>query len=297
MEEMMKKIGFNEKEISFITELYEKLDDASKKELPEIKKTYFMENTEGSLESVVNSLRKMSEKNAVHIYSLHLFFLLYCLDTLKENYKKAGLSEELFYDIAKDITYKMHECRDVHNIIGTFVFPWFHHHFLKRLFALGRFQYIKGKFRAPSPYVYKDITINEGDDVYYIHIPSSGAMTEEMRLDSYKKAFEFFGKTHGGYCVFVCDSWLLYKENEKIFPENSNLMGFFKDFDIIVSTEPNEPFSNAWRVFNCDFNGDVSLLPQKTTLQKNYAAWLAQGKKVGGGYGVIVFDGEKIVNK
>jgi len=166
-----------------------------------------------------------------------------------------------------------------------------------KLFALGRFQYIKGEFIAENPYVFKDITINPGDDVYYIHIPSGGSMTEENRYDSYKKAFKFFGKKEGDYLLLVCSSWLLYPQNKLIYPEKSNLMGFFNDFDIIRSREDEKPFPNAWRIFNKSYDGDVSVLPQETTLQKNFAKWLAEGNKTGIGYGVIIYDGKQIINK
>lgn len=301
MKNLMNKLGFYEEEIQFISSLYKSLEKNILEEFNKLKKIYFMTDT--TLEQmqcrdfVREELIKLSKTAGCYEYSLNLIFLLYCLDDLKANYETAGYDVSIYYDTISDITCKMRECRALHNIIGIFAFNWFHKQFLMQLFSLGRFQYVKGEFTADTPYCFKNITVNPHDEVYYIHIPSGGSMTEEKRYASYKKAFDFFAKNSGEHIVFVCDSWLLYPQNRFIFPETSNMMGFLNDFDIIKSYENAEPFRDAWRVFNKAFDGDISTLPQETTLQKNYAAYLAAGNKVGHGYGIIIFDGEHIVNK
>ena len=72
---------------------------------------------------------------------------------------------------------------------------------------------------------------------------------------------------------------------------------FMKDFEIIGADEMEEAFPDAWRVFGRYFDGDTEKLPIKNDLQRNYVKWLEAGNKVGEGYGIILFDGEKIVNR
>ena len=301
MKDLMIKIGFNEEETLFFSKLYENLNASILKKFDELKTTFLNVEEDADANTICNyvneELTLISESINCHKYSLHLLFLLYCSEELKNRYINKGLDISLYYNLIYDITYKLHECEKVHNIMGTDSFNWFHNHFLITLFALGRFQYNKGVFHSDKEYRCGDVCVKPGDPVYYIHIPSSGGMPEEERLRSYKMAYEFFGCNNGNNIILVCESWLLYPQNRFIFPEDSNLMGFFSDFDIISSVEPLVPFRNAWRVFNKDYTGDTSVLPRETTLQKNYIKWLDAGNKVGNGYGIIVFDGNKIINK
>ena len=66
------------------------------------------------------------------------------------------------------------------------------------------------------------------------------------------------------------------------------------DFEM-VEWEEEEGFHNGWRVFGKDSDLPLEQLPEKTSLQKAYKKWLVDGNKAGHGYGIIVFDGEKIV--
>lgn len=301
MKELMTKIGFDDDEILFFSDLYKGLSSSIISKLDDLKAAFFNPGESSDTKEVCNyvceELTAISESINCHKYSLHLLFLLYCAEELKTRYLNKGLDISLYYDLLCDITYKLQECKKVHNIMGTDSFNWFHNHFLITLFALGRFQYIKGEFHSDKEYRCGDVCVKPGDPVYYIHIPSSGGMPEEERMHSYKKAYDFFGCNNGNNIILVCESWLLYPPNRFIFPENSNLMSFFNDFDIISSIEPLVPFRNAWRVFNKDYTGDTSELPRETTLQKNYIKWLEAGNQVGNGYGIIIFDGNKIINK
>ena len=66
------------------------------------------------------------------------------------------------------------------------------------------------------------------------------------------------------------------------------------DFDII-SSAVDEKFANAWRIFGSHAAKDPTEWPRDTTLRRLYAERVCAGKPVGGGYGVILFDGERIL--
>lgn len=131
--------------------------------------------------------------------------------------------------------------------------------------------------------------------VYSVHIPSSGPLTEELRYDSYKKAYDFLvGTSDSGYLICICDTWLLYEENRRIFPTSLNTVRFMDDWDIIEKRKEAE-FSDAWRLFGVPYTGDTKKLPQKTVMQKSMVKWLEQGGSPGVGFGILIHNGERIL--
>ena len=291
MIDFMNKLDFPEEAKIYLKDKYDISVTQVINNRLEILKSIYMNQPDDR--AVISELRKISNKINLHIYTVNLLFLIFCAESLKEKYNRLGLDEKLYWDIMSDVKYKLLECYTVYGIWGTFVFEWFHRHYLTKLFALGRFQYERVGF-VFDIYEKNGIRVKRGDNVYNFHIPSSGPIPKEERIDSYKKAFDFFKDHDNRYIVLVCDSWLLYPDNKNIFPKGSNLISFFKDFTIIES-ESYKGFPDAWRVFGMGFCTDTDKLPQNTTLQKNFVKWLSNGNKVGHGCGVIIFDGEKII--
>jgi hypothetical protein len=68
------------------------------------------------------------------------------------------------------------------------------------------------------------------------------------------------------------------------------------DFDITQSKDDPD-FNDKWRIFATDEKLKPEQLPADTGLRRAYVNRLKEGKPVGTGFGVIVFDGEKIINK
>ena len=226
----------------------------------------------------------------VNVYTEQLIFFIHAANPLLERYKAAGIDEKIFWDSIQDLKWKLEECHRVYGIWGTFVGFWFPDFYHLKRFALGRLQFEKAKFKCEE-YTGKGIHLKKGDAVYNVHIPSSGKLDMDLVVQSMKKAYEFYHES--GNMAIVCYSWLLDKDLREAFPENSNIKKFGDCFDIIMKSE-NDTFEDAWRVFSKNYDGDTSVLPKKTALQKNVAKWLEKGIKTGAGYGVTVFDGKKI---
>ena len=69
--------------------------------------------------------------------------------------------------------------------------------------------------------------IKNPDKTLGFHIPSSGIpLTDEVRLDSYKKAYEFFKdyRREDGLMIFECGSWLLWDGYKEFLPAKSNIL-------------------------------------------------------------------------
>ncbi len=232
------------------------------------------------------------------LYTVYFVLLINCTKPLKAAYKKNGYPEEIYWTSVLDLKAKLLECKENYNIWGTFVEGWFKGFFELRRFGIGRFQFDLSDF-GEEFYEENGIFIKDSDFCLGLHIPSHiGPLTYETRLDTYKKAYEFFkDRFDGKPMVVCCGSWLLYPDNLNILPENSNASDFILDFQPLDIKQTYD-FGDCWRIFNV---GTSCLrpaeLPRNTSMQKAFAEWFDKGKKAGSAYSILIFDGEKIVTR
>lgn len=244
-----------------------------------------------------DKVKALAEMIDEHVYTVNLVLLLNCTKPLLAAYKKEGISEEIYWNTVIDLKVKMLECKENHDIWGTFVEGWFMAFYELNRFGIGRFQYELSDF-CTDLYCEHGVTIKDSEFVVGMHIPSHlGGLTYDVRLDSYKKAYEFFkDRFKDKYAIFCCNSWLLYPDNLNILPENSNVSDFLLDFEPLDITRTYD-FGDAWRIFGADAHKPVSELPRKTSMQRAFAEWFEQGKKPGHAYCLLIFDGENILTR
>ncbi len=227
---------------------------------------------------------------------LQLLFALRASEILRVRYAEAGLPDTLFWASVTDFKYKLLECMECRGKPGTFVGWWNDGLFRMNRFTRGRFQYERHAFPAEDFTTSCGKVIRWGDPVANFHIPSSGVpLTDEVRLASYREAYEAYRPMFpDGKAVFFCESWLLYPAHDEFLPPGSNIRKFLHDFELVKSGE-SERFGDAWRVFGRAAERPPEEWPRDTSLRKAYAEWICSGRKAGWGWGVIVFDGEKIL--
>jgi len=243
---------------------------------------------------VLGETAAVAETQGCHKFTAHFLLFAFAAKTLKERYEAVGIDEEIYWTSMKDLRWKFDECLDVHGIPGTFVAFWYPGFYNMTRFALGRLQYEHARFDMDE-YTCAGITLHRGDDVINCHIPSCGPLTEESRMDSYRRAWEFYKKDFpSGIVPIVCSSWLLYPEHFDFLPAHSNILSFMRDFNIIRSGV-DEKFGNAWRVFGAAAQKPASEWPRDTSVRRAFADRILAGKPVGSGYGILLFDGEKIL--
>lgn len=294
LNKLMKELDFPDEAQRYLEKVNMQLDENIRNDFLQMVHQFMKEDSRTSLSVLSEKLDDIAAKVHFSNYTLHLLFLMYCAQPLMDYYKKQDIPLDIYWNSMRDLTYKLLECKEVYNIWGTFVIEWFEGFYRRQRFGLGRFQYEKIAFPFDE-YKKGDTTIMKGDTVYNIHIPSSGSMPKELRMDSYRKAYAFYrNEMEGKPMAIVCHSWLLYPGNRSIFPPHSNLLDFMNDFDIIKS-ETSDEFSHAWRIFGKKYNGSTEGLPKKTSLQRAFLDWIERGNPVGNGFGVLLFDGEKIV--
>ncbi len=245
-----------------------------------------------------NKIKAIAEEINESPYTVNLVLLINCTKPLLAEYKKQGISEEIYWNTIVDIKVKAIECFENFGIWGTFVEGWFRAFFTLERFGLGRLQYELSDF-GEEFYDDNRVFIKDSEFVLGMHIPSHlGPLTYEARMDSYKKAFEFFkDRFDGKHIIVCCNSWLLYPDNLNILPEGSNAADFILDFEPL-DIKRTYDFGDCWRIFG---QNKSSLRPaelqRETSMQKAFAEWFDQGKKPGSAYSMIIFDGEKIVTR
>ena len=243
----------------------------------------------------VKKTEALAKQMRVRPETLDFVLCIKCFETAHKRYRRAGIPDEIYWQSADDLRCKLLECIECEHVPGTFVAGWFGDFFTLRRFGVGRFQY---EFTDdPADYVTPGGVKVQGGQMLRIHIPSSGVpLTDEVRFDSYRRAWEFFPqfRTKNGLIMFICDSWLLYPAHRKFLPKRSNILRFMDDFTIErEATE--QHFHNDWRLFGHWTEYPLAEWPEDTSLCRAYKKWLMDGNLAGTGYGVIVFDGKKIV--
>ena len=245
-----------------------------------------------------DKIKAIAEETGEHEYTINLVVLLNCTKPLLAEYKKKGIGEDIYWNTIVDLKVKAIECMENFGIWGTFVEGWFRAFYTLERFGLGRLQFEFSDF-GEEFYDDNGVFIKDSEFVLGLHIPSHlGPLTYEARMDSYKKAFDFFkDRFDGKHIIICCNSWLLYPDNLNILPENSNAADFILDFEPL-DIKKTYDFGDCWRIFG---QGKSCLKPaelqRETKMQKAFAEWFDQGKKAGSAYSMIIFDGEKIVTR
>lgn len=288
-ENLLEQIGFSKQ----MQEEYEKARQIANPQIFAYAKDYMDDKL--SMQEIDEELKVMDLKD-MSIYTVYLLFILECTQWAKEKYIKNGRTEEQFVTAMKDITYKVKECEKRHGIFGTHTFLWYNSFFTLNRFAATRLQFNRSV--SEKTIQLENYTVNPGDLIFNCHIPSAGPLTYDLRLKSYKELYDFYkDELKDGILVIHCNTWLLYPGYKEVFGENSNTVDFARDFEI-YDVENLDTFPDAWRVFYKNFEGDTSVLPKETRLQKALVEYLDKTPDVHGkGIGVILFDGEKILTR
>ena len=285
--DLMKKIGFDKNEQAFFAGCSMKYDDNQT-----YKKLLQMYNDDVwiNLKYVKEELAKIAVETGDNLFTLNAVFLLDACEIMFPKFLAVGHSEELFYETMRDIKVKLDECKQVRGIYGVFAsLDWFAGFYEITRFWLGRLQFEKTKFKFDS-YEKDGVSLKKGDDVINVHIPSSGPMTMDELLESYDLACDHYKEIYDeyGFLPFVCHSWLLFEENDKILKPESNILKFKNQYDVI-DIDYSETFKDGWRIFGSSYDESApDRLPESTSLLRAYKKLLCEGKKTGNGYGIRI---------
>lgn len=285
---------------ALFTEVLKKLDDnaAWGEKFDVLTKRY--SDHRCRIDDVCPDLKALADEMGYSEYTLDFCYLLSLTEELYEMHHLYGLGDKVYYDTMADLRYKMMECIECEHVPGTFVAGWFDGFFRMERFAYGRFQFEICHADLGDGVTERTLrsgkVVHQGDRYVNMHIPSSGEpLTDEVRLASYKAAYSHVkGLFPDGKVLFGCGSWLLFPKHPEFLPAELNILKFFNDFEIVRSGE-RDRFGDDWRVFGHYTELPLEEWPEDTKLRKAYHQWLMAGNKTGSGFGLFVFDGEKIL--
>lgn len=300
MNEMFEKLNIRKDALEYFTKVEEKImADPNLNEIISNSAYECMTAENINFGKCMAVIDENAEKFGEHPYTMYFLIALRCLPYLRELYeKREDLTEEMFWDGADDLRSKLEECLEMHGMYGTFVASWFCGFLNMSRIALGRFQYIIKHYENDTVVTPCGHLIEKGGYIVEFHIPSSGApLTDEVRNDSYRKAWEYFSKiTKSNRVVLRCTTWLLYPEHYRFLPPNSNILKFMDDFDLTFYSQFTE-FKNKWRLFGKSSEKPLEEWDEKTSLQRAYKKRLLEGKPVGDAMGFIIMENGVNVTK
>lgn len=240
--------------------------------------------------AVTETLAPLAEGAGIHAYTRDAAFTLLASYRQKEDFI-AEYGEEIFWGAACDLVWKMRECHRRFGIVGTCSIAWHHKLLRQEYFSLGRLQFHLDPIHCDIDV--GGIRLKKGDTVVRIHIPSSGKLTEELCLDAYRRAYRHFRRHFESDVIpFYCCTWMLDPYVPAAVP-GGGLSAFAAPFTLFdVKDDPSN--LNFWRIFGKEYK-DPAEMPRESRLQIAIADRYAAGECMKIGYGVFLFDGEKVV--
>ena len=211
-----------------------------------------------------------------------LIFCLYkCGETL-ERYRKAGISDKIFYDTFNDIRLWADYYRAEHGLTGMAEFGW-----ISLLINMGVFN-VEGLEYQPTELSENNrFGLPAGQKMILLHIPRGTSLSRTAVLHSLRAGEQFVSEFFDEYAgsPIGCESWLMWPGLKQVLSRDSNILAFQNMFDIVSC---NEADTLVKFVFGrSDVNADLEGYEPTTGLQKNLLAYRARGKRFGVGYGIL----------
>lgn len=230
-------------------------------------------------------LSAYSERENIPIEVVTLYLYIRFSEYTYEDYKRRGISEDIFYNTMSDFAVTSHQNVDKGGVYGITTYPerpWLRLHLSCKLFRLGRLQFEIMESERDVDIDGKKL--NKGDMCLNVHIARYSPLDDYECEKSYAWAREFFKKYYGiETCFFFCHSWFLHPWLHDVLPERSTILRFAKKYKILEVEE------NADEVIYYVFiekHENIDDYPEDTSLRRNLKKYLKNGIEVGEGLGV-----------
>lgn len=207
-------------------------------------------------------------------------------------YQEMGIDRSILWDTLIDLKCKLEESHNLHGVWGTAAIGWYIRLFRGKIIKLGRLEFEPVGYKWDTPYG----DICKGDPVMNVHIPPTGPLWIQDVLESFGRAFCFFGYQRP--MPVAVASWLLYPPIcETVMKPGSNMRNFYELFDVVEQYEDPDN-RNFWRVFNMEYaEGALDKVPLDNSLRRGIYDYMKSGRHMGIGRCMLLFDGERVMNK
>lgn len=220
----------------------------------------------------------IKEKRHYRLWFLKLY-LLFAWQRYPD-YKKKGISDEIYFDTFHDIINWVDNCIRDYNETGLEEYDWIRLHLQMKLFKIGRLQY--EMVQAGEQTFLNKRVLEAGEMALNLHIPQGEPLDLEQCRDSLKAAGEFF---YHNFKEITCHSWLLSPVLKEIADKDSNIVKFQSLFTIYDFDQ--ESREGEERTFENRLQNNPRLYPEKTSLQRAMKEYLCKGGRIGSGYGLV----------
>ncbi|MBQ7160491.1 MAG: DUF5596 domain-containing protein [Clostridia bacterium] len=281
--ELLKKIEMPDEAVAVIRDIDLRLerDPGSAAALDGIRARFF------AGENVRPEIAELAKKLGVHEYELSLAFFASCSGEAERRMKAQGHPEKVFTDSMRDLMIWAKFSRKSYGVWGIREFDWLARTLRAELWRLGRLQFERYEFDYDD-FSFGGLTVKRGDIVLNTHIPADGPFPKEARLDSYLRAYDWFGID-----TYICDSYLLYPPQVGYLDPDCNVVSFFREWHIIRSGAAGS-FHNLRYLYGDMEKYDISALPRDTAMRRSILKMADELGDIGWGVGVLFCDGEKI---
>ncbi|MGL5347250.1 MAG: acyltransferase domain-containing protein [Peptostreptococcaceae bacterium] len=227
--------------------------------------------------------KEIDSENKIIELAVHLSAAVLSWDYV---YKSKGMSKDVYYASMGAFSRFMKERTRYYNDINYDRGFWAWRFLCGLEFRIGELEYEVCKFN------YENINkISKDSEVLSLHIPSDAVLTEEKLYDSYCEAFNFFEKYFSDFryeCVYT-DTWLLSSKLKKLLKQNSKILNFMKDYEI-VEEYPNRDDAIEWVFGRRDIQ--IDKLKENTSLQREVKRLLVNEEQVGTSLGILSYNGD-----
>lgn len=248
------------------------------------------------VEGIIALLTDAAKGIGISAHTVKFYVLAVATEKLRELWRKGGTDDSVAYNSLRDFRFKSDECHMFAGVYGSFSDAWLIGWFRGDRFAFGRLQFEVTKLSYEEGITVGGKFFEKGSEVVGVHIPRSpDSFSPEARLASYKMAYEHFKSQFPEKEIpFTCGSWLLFPYNKEILSPTSNTVTFANEFKLMSWGR-----AEVWIrfIFGVLYKGNPDDLPENSSLHRGYKKYIKEGNMVGSGYGIFLFDGEKIINE
>lgn len=211
-----------------------------------------------------------SEFNEKYLEVLYIYINL--AQKLYEMYIENGIDLTIYFDTIDDIRIWALNCVKETGVYGLKEVYWLNEHLRMRLYKLGRLQFQKREATEFMDLIKENNLIEyiKRDYFYFVHIPEGERLSYELVLDSYQRAAQFYQDE----MVFAVESWILSDKLGMLFDENSNLMKFRADYQILSQSK--------------DSNHIKRYLKEGSSLLEKVISLENEGILIGEGFGICL---------
>ena len=181
-----------------------------------------------------------------------LALVLLALPRVYDNYKAAGIGDEIFFSTFSDIKIWCDNAFEQYGEKGLVNIRWIAKHVSMKIFRLGRLQYEFSRFAILPHAGLKNVLkcpYRMGEKCLTVHIPQGEKLEPSLCEESFQRANGFFGSHYPDYkyrCYTVI-TWLLNPDLENVLGEDSNIVKFGKTFTLLGRVPDSD--MNERRVF------------------------------------------------